>query len=184
MSIPADVPIDSNEETVLIAFRAGEGQGAGYVEWDPMTARRTPTDLLGLESGARYRIVVIGRGPDDVLFQFAFDIDVMPQSSATAPEDMTLLVSSSGPSGDTAGLSGTLTTENGCVAVATGPASSVYVVWPAGYSLADEEGETWLVDDAGNQVARIGDEVQMGGGITNLAHAEPSVQGASLRRVR
>ena len=45
MSIPADVPIASNEETALLAFRAGEGQGAGYVEWGEMTALRTPTDL-------------------------------------------------------------------------------------------------------------------------------------------
>jgi hypothetical protein len=171
MSIPSDVPITSDGETALLAFRAGEGQGAGYVEWGQMTALRTPTDLRRLESGGRYRIVVVTLGTDDALFQFAFDIDVMPQSSATAPADPAILVSSSGPSGDTALLTGTLTIENGCLAVSTGPDSSLYVVWPAGYAL--EEG--WLLDDSGSQIARIGDEVQMGGGITNLAHAEPSV---------
>ena len=38
-------------------------------------------------------------------------------------------------------------------------------------------GETSLVDDSGNRVATIGDVVQMGGGITDLANAEPSVLG-------
>ena len=179
MSIPADVPIASSEETVLLAFRAGEGQGAGYVEWGEMTILRTPTDLRLLESGGRYRIVVVGGGTDDALddalFQFAFDIDIMPQPSAT--DDVSLLVSSSGPSSDLALLTGTLTTEGGCIAVSTGPDSSVYVIWPEGYSLAEEGGGTWLMDDSGNRVAAIGDEVEMGGGSTNLAHAEPSVPG-------
>ena len=91
--------------------------------------------------------------------------------------DVTALVSSSGPSSDTALLIGTLTAENGCLAVSTGNGSSVYVVWPAGYSLSKEKGGTWLVDDSGALVATIGDEVQMGGSITNLAHAEPEVVG-------
>ena len=76
----------------------GKAKGMGYVEWDPMTARRTPTDLLGLEGGARYRIVVIGRGPDDVLFQFAFDVDVetsppgSPSTSASELEPLRIAV--------------------------------------------------------------------------------------------
>jgi hypothetical protein len=91
---------------------------------------------------------------------------------ALGSRDATLLVSSSGPSGDQAYLSGTLTTENGCVAVQTGPALSIYVVWPNGYSLADEGGETWLVDDSGNRIAGMGDVIQMGGGSMDLANAE------------
>jgi hypothetical protein len=78
MSIPADVPIASDGETALLAFRAGEGQGAGYVEWGQMTVLRTPTDLRQLESGGRYRIVVVALGDEDVLFQFAFDVEVTP----------------------------------------------------------------------------------------------------------
>ena len=89
----------------------------------------------------------------------------------------TLLVSSSGPSGAQALLTGTLTAQSGCLGVSTGPDSFVHVVWPAGYSLAEADGETWLVDDSGNPVAKTGDEIEMGGGITNLAHAEPSVPG-------
>ncbi len=89
--------------------------------------------------------------------------------------DVTLLVSSLGPSYDTALLTGTLTTDSGCVAVSGGPGSSVFVVWPDGYSLAEEGDDVWLVDHSGNRIAKIGDEVQMGGGVNNLAHAEPEV---------
>lgn len=96
----------------------------------------------------------------------------IPAETMPSASDVTALVSSSGPSGDTALLTGTLTAENGCLAVST-----VYVVWPAGYSLSEEKAGIWLVDDSGTLVARIGDEVQMGGGITNLAHAEPEVVG-------
>ena len=100
----------------------------------------------------------------------------VPVQRESDTENVSLLVSSSGPSGDQALLTGTLTAEDGCLAVSTGT-SSVYVVWPAGYSLAEEKGGTWLVNDSGTLVAMIGDEVQMGGGITNLPHAEPEVVG-------
>ena len=100
----------------------------------------------------------------------------IPVQRESDTENVSLLVSSSGPSGDQALLTGTLTAEDGCLAVSTGT-SSIYVVWPAGYSLSEEKGDTWLADDSGTLVARIGDEIQMGGGITNLAHAEPEVVG-------
>jgi hypothetical protein len=96
-------------------------------------------------------------------------------STVNGTGGITLLVSSSGPSGDQALLTGTLTTEDGCVAVSSGPGSSVFVLWPAGYSLAEEAGTFWLVDDAGNPIAMIGDEIRMGGGSTTLADAKRSV---------
>jgi hypothetical protein len=88
-----------------------------------------------------------------------------------------LLTSASGPSGDQALLRGTIVVESGCLAVSNGPDSNVFVVWPQGYSLDAVDGEVWLVDDAGTAIARIGDEVQMGGGITGLSDAGDDVVG-------
>ena len=120
--------------------------------------------------------VTVRQLTDSGLGEFGSDWGAIP-SGLSGSSDVTALVSSSGPSSDTALLIGTLTAENGCLAVSTGNGSSVYVVWPAGYSLSEEKGGTWLVDHSGALVATIGDEVQMGGGITNLANAEPEVVG-------
>jgi hypothetical protein len=135
-----------------------------------------PFTLDGRHLGAR---VYFGPEATEVDRRVAAGIvaSIRPRHTGEPPADPGILVSSSGPSGDQALLTGRLTIENGCLAVSTGPESSVYVVWPKGYSLGETDGETWLVDDSGNQIARIGDEVQMGGGITNLAHAEPEVVG-------
>ena len=128
----------------------------------------------GFTGGQAFRAETIGGDLDhDSAVDPSSTADAGKLGLATCEANPSLLVSSSGPSGDDALLTGTLTTENGCVALSTGPDSSVYVVWPAGYAL--DEG--WLLDDSGNQLAKIGDPVQMGGGITNLAHAEPEVVG-------
>lgn len=134
-----------------------------------------PFWLNGRHLGAR---VYFGPEASEDDRQVAADIvaSIRPKQMGDAGADPTILVSSSGPSGDQALLTGTLTAEDGCLAVSTGT-SSVYVVWPAGYSLSEEKGGTWLADESGTLVAKIGDEVQMGGGITNLAHAEPGVVG-------
>jgi hypothetical protein len=131
-----------------------------------------PFWLNGRHLGAR---VYFGPEASEDDQHVAADIvaSIRPSQMGKPSADPTILVSSSGPSGDQALLSGTLTIDSGCLAVSNGPDSSVYVVWPAGYSL--EEG--WLLDDSGNQVAAIGDDIEMGGGITNLTHAEPEVVG-------
>ena len=88
----------------------------------------------------------------------------------------TALVSSSGPSRGQARLGGPLAIRNGCLTV-SGYDSPMYVVWPNGYSLAEEGDDLWLVDDLGNRVATIGDEVLMEGESRDLARAEPEVLG-------
>jgi hypothetical protein len=152
--------------------------------WNDIVSR-TPGHTLPERHGTRQRLAaglvaaVVAMAALAFLF-YVFQprtVDDRATLGPFAPNTPAILVSTSGPSGDLALLTGTLTADSGCLAVSGGPGSSVFVVWPAGYSLADEGSETWLLDDSGNRIAAIGDQVQMGGGITNLAHAEPSVQG-------
>ena len=132
----------------------------------------------GFSGGQAFRAETVGQDLDhDSALDPSSTVDANKLGLATCDADPSLLVSSSGPSGDDALLAGTLSSESGCVAVSGRPGSFVYVVWPAGYSLTDEGGDTWLVDDSGSLIARIGDQVRMGGGITNLADAEAAVSG-------
>jgi hypothetical protein len=151
--------------------------------WNEITSR-TVDYQTSQQRGLRHRVAaglvaaVVSIGAFAFLVSvFRFDDNRRGPTLPNGPSQMTLLVSSSGPSFDEALLIGTLTSESGCVGVSRGPDHFVNVVWPAGYSLAEEGNEVWLIDDSGNHVAEFGDAVQMGGGITNLAHAEPSVQG-------
>jgi hypothetical protein len=74
LALPSDTIIDTVgvDDVMLMAFAE-----EGGVEWGKMTALRAPTDLRLLDVGTRYRIVVVGLGQADSLFQFAFDIDVL-----------------------------------------------------------------------------------------------------------
>lgn len=149
--------------------------------WDEITSRTAESSPVDRHS-SRHRVAAGLVAAVVSIAALVFLVSVFRtndphRTDAGGLGDVTLLVSSAGPSGDSALLTGSLTIDSGCVAVSGEPGSYVYVVWPAGYSLAGEGGETWLFDDSGNQVAAIGDQVQMGGGITNLAHAEPSVLG-------
>jgi hypothetical protein len=73
---------------------------------------------------------------------------------------------------------GRLVVHDGCLAVAGRSPRPIYVLWPDGYSLVyrlDEE--PVLIDPVGRQVARLGDEVQLGGGFVELEHAETATIG-------
>jgi hypothetical protein len=89
--------------------------------------------LNGRHMGAR---VFFGPDATEEDRRVAADIvaSIRPKQMGDAGADPTILVSSSGPSGDLALLTGTLTDESGCLAVSTSADSSVFVVWPAGYS--------------------------------------------------
>jgi Tol biopolymer transport system component len=69
-------------------------------------------------------------------------------------------------------LKGRLDTTGGCVS-----ASSAIVIWPAGYELTSQAGETWVVDASGAVVTRMGAVVRLGGNGTDLATAERLVAG-------
>lgn len=45
------------------------------------------------------------------------------------------------------------------------------VVWPFGYSARDEGGRIALVDERGQVVAHVGDEIQVGGGFGDVWYA-------------
>jgi hypothetical protein len=73
---------------------------------------------------------------------------------------------------------GRLVIHDGCLAVAGRSPRPIYVLWPDGYSLVyrlDEE--PVLIDPVGRQLARLGDEVQLGGGFVELEHAETATIG-------
>jgi Tol biopolymer transport system component len=69
-------------------------------------------------------------------------------------------------------LHGRLGVTGGCVS-----ASGAAVIWPAGYGLIAQAGETWVVDGSGAVVARLGASVRLGGNGTDLATAERLVEG-------
>jgi hypothetical protein len=73
---------------------------------------------------------------------------------------------------------GRLVVHDGCLAVAGRSPRPIYVLWPDGYSLVYrlDEGPV-LIDPVGHQVARLGDEVQLGGGFVELEHAETATIG-------
>jgi hypothetical protein len=45
-------------------------------------------------------------------------------------------------------------------------------MWPKGYRLGRREGRTWVLDASGSPQVHIGQRVEMGGGVTNLVHAQ------------
>jgi hypothetical protein len=73
---------------------------------------------------------------------------------------------------------GTLVVHDGCLAVAGRSPRPIYVLWPDGYSLVyRQDEEPILIDPVGRQVARLGDEVSLGGGFVELEHADPATIG-------
>jgi hypothetical protein len=51
--------------------------------------------------------------------------------------------------------------------VTAGDGTQVAVEWPFGYSAHIDGGIAVLLDDKGNEVAKEGDQIQMGGGLGN-----------------
>jgi hypothetical protein len=73
---------------------------------------------------------------------------------------------------------GRLVIHNGCLAVADRSPRPIYVLWPDGYSLVYREQEiAVLIDPVGREVARLGEEVTLGGGYVPAPHADEAVIG-------
>jgi hypothetical protein len=73
---------------------------------------------------------------------------------------------------------GRLVVHDGCLAVAGRSPRPIYVLWPDGYSLVyRKDEEPVLIDPVGRQVARLGDEITLGGGFIELEHAETATIG-------
>ena len=73
--------------------------------------------------------------------------------------------------------SGRLFVKDRCIYMGTGRYGDV-VVWPYGYSLSRGNGEIRVVNASGKVVAKVGDEVSMGGGQITQGEAGPTPEAA------
>jgi hypothetical protein len=70
---------------------------------------------------------------------------------------------------------GRLVVHNGCLAVEGSPTDRrpTYVLWPDGTALVYRDGELpVLIDTVGTEIARLGEDVTLGGGYVELEHIE------------
>jgi hypothetical protein len=73
---------------------------------------------------------------------------------------------------------GRLVIHNGCLAVAGRSPRPIYVLWPDGYAMVSRHEENpVLIDAVGREVARLGDEVTLGGGGVQLDGAAQATIG-------
>jgi hypothetical protein len=73
---------------------------------------------------------------------------------------------------------GRLMVHNGCLAVDQRSPRPIYVLWPDGYAMVEREGEgRVLIDPVGREVARLGDDVSLGGGYVPPDAAENATIG-------
>jgi hypothetical protein len=128
--------------------------------------------LTALESGHEYDVVAcvheLGLASPVGMLRVAEH----PMASArvlTYPFDGTAMLALGG---------GRLVVHDGCLAVAGRSPRAIYVLWPDGYSLVyRQDEEPVLIDPVGRQVARLGEEVTLGGGFVELEHAETATIG-------
>ena len=74
---------------------------------------------------------------------------------------------------------GRLVIDHGCLAVDQRSPRPIYVLWPDGYALVDRGADVpILIDAVGNEVARLGDEVTLGGGYVPPESAESATIGS------
>jgi hypothetical protein len=73
---------------------------------------------------------------------------------------------------------GRLVVHQGCLAVDQRSPRPIYVLWPDGYALVDRGADApILVDAVGHEVARLGDDVTLGGGYVPHDHADDATIG-------
>jgi hypothetical protein len=73
---------------------------------------------------------------------------------------------------------GRLVNHDGCLAVADRSPRPIYVLWPDGYSMVYRQHEVpVLIDAVGREVARLGEEVTLGGGYVPPDNAEQATIG-------
>ncbi len=71
-------------------------------------------------------------------------------------------------------LSGELVLDDGCLRV-----HDNLILWPYGYTVEMEGDDIWVVNEHGEGVVKVGDRVQMGGGVISAEFAEEKI-GRSL----
>jgi len=91
-----------------------------------------------------------------------------PSSAPASVPALPQIVTSSWQRGDTADAAAmkgrlSLSTDGRCLVV--GAAEGNLVVWPKGYSVVLRDGQVTVLDEAGAEVARVGDVIDAGGGL-------------------
>jgi hypothetical protein len=157
------------------AARSVGGWGVESVLASGETAR-LPLSLGGalsaLQSGHEYDVVAcvpeLGLASPVGMLRVAEH----PMASATVltyPFDGTSMLALGG---------GRLMIHDGCLAVADRSPRPIYVLWPDGYALVYRQQEQpVLIDAVGREVARLGDEVTLGGGYVPAEHADQATIG-------
>lgn len=105
-------------------------------------------------------IIQSAMGPDRPASSVPASVPALPQ-----------IVTSSwqrGDSADAAAMKGrlSLSTDGRCLVV--GPTGGRLVVWPKGYSVVLRDGQVTVLDEAGAEVARVGDVIDAGGGFGDV----------------
>lgn len=144
-------------------------------------------DPYELEPGASLGMLVTLGGAIDGLDPGTYDVVAcVPQlglaspvgtlritGESAVPEVRVLTHTPSGASMDALG-GGELAVENGCLTMRSG-GDVTYVVWPQGYQLVRRDDRTVLIDPTGEEIAALGERVQLGGGLVPLRFAEDSI---------
>ena len=66
-------------------------------------------------------------------------------------------------------MEGTLIIEDGCLKIDPSfPGKNMLVIWQADYFLTDNKGTLTILDEQGEEVAWVGETIQMGGGEVGL----------------
>jgi hypothetical protein len=128
--------------------------------------------LTALGSGNEYDVVAcvqeLGLASPVGVLRVA-EHPMVPARVLTYPFDGTSMLALGG---------GRLVVHDGCLAVAGRSPRPIYVLWPDGYSLVYRLDEVpVLIDPVGRRVARLGDEVQLGGGFVELEQAATATIG-------
>jgi|WetSurMetagenome_2_1015567.scaffolds.fasta_scaffold03321_6 hypothetical protein len=72
-------------------------------------------------------------------------------------------------------LSGRLETDNGGYIRINDTTKSILIIWPYGYSFEIVGKETWIINDNGQKLMGIGDEVKIEGGFIDKSLAEERI---------
>ena len=149
----------------------------------PLTLEPSATTRLPLSFGGALDAVTSGRSYD--VIACVPEIGLASPAGSLRVEENTLVRSArvltySSTGGMMQALAfGKLVVHEGCLAIASGADDPrpTYVIWPDGYSLLERGGSTLLIDPVGRELARLGQDVRVGGGYVRPDLAERAVIG-------
>lgn len=154
--------------------------GSSWISGVGRSYELAPGQELGLPVALGGLLGSLATGTFDVVacvpqLGLASPVGVLEVRSTGAVQDVRVLTYP-GRVGEQALATGTLTVENGCMALGSS-ARPVYVVWPDGYALVERDGRRALIDPAGTEVGALGDRVSLLGAFAELRWVEDMVTG-------